>query len=299
MEIGRRDSAFFQRSVVGRIIDLLLLSEGCGFLGFHKRCRVHSLGMDGRRIDNIKMRGEDILIDHDHDQLCFPWLAENKLLLAERIFLRISQKWARDFGEVPSNHAPPRIVDEMALSCLLLAVEWGNRFSEAASMQMELNAEFTSKEYFWWLDNLLWTLTLSSLTPNPSESIAIERLSTNLDHRDSSIRGFMMEMGWIVRRWLSRESVIPRLLKNVSDTLGHVDIALGLAYSFFDGEEDFEQAVQIYEPESIFFTDQFADRIGFYRDKGFERTQWSLLKLELRLRRIIEENILNVQINIK
>jgi len=59
--------------------------------------------------------------------------------VAERAFLVLARKWNVDVQAGDRNISLPREVDILALSCLLLAVEWGDKFTDVARHQMESN----------------------------------------------------------------------------------------------------------------------------------------------------------------
>ena len=116
--------------------------------------------------------------------------------LAERAFQVLAEKW-REQVEVSSGAMLPQDADTLALSCLTVAVEWGSEFTVQAEQQIEANKELLEdRGTVAWFDQLLWDLCLTSNLPGPSESEAVERLIANLDYHNSSIRRWMMELGW-------------------------------------------------------------------------------------------------------
>lgn len=124
--------------------------------------------------------------------------------LAERAFLVLARKWRERVQVVSSDAMLPQDADTLALSCLTLAVEWGSDFTVQAERQIEANTELLeARERPAWFDQLLWDLCLTSNLPAPSESEAVERLTANLDYHNSSIRHWMMELGWTAHRWLA------------------------------------------------------------------------------------------------
>jgi len=69
-----------------------------------------------------------------------------------------------------------------------------------------------------WIMAMPWKLALEA-TGRPDRG-GLEKLLPSLKHNDSSIRCFAIELGWIVRRRLPLDAVIPDLLKNAADTPG-------------------------------------------------------------------------------
>ncbi len=174
--------------------------------------------------------------------------------LAERAFLVLAGNW-RERMQVVSGHMHPRDADTLALSCLTLAVEWGSDFTVQAERQIEANTELLEGcegRGVAWLERLVWDLCLTSNLPAPSESEAVERLTDNLDYHNSSIRHWMMELGWTAHRWLAAEESTAPLLKNLADTLGSALMAAGLAAKLARSDEEFwARAERFVPPEQI------------------------------------------------
>ena len=209
---------------------------------------------------------------------------------AERAFLVLARRWHDEFTLVDENHAPPREVDEIALACVLLAVQSGHGFTKIGLDQCELNWELASKRQVSWFEQLPWELCQASRTANPLDLRPTEPLVANLDHPNSSIRGWCMKIAWICRSWLDKDMCIPLLLKNVADTLGHVQFAMGLARRLCASTEELEEYIGRYGPP-VAFADQFARRIKVFRNIGFFLTQAVPLDLECRCRRLIESAV--------
>jgi hypothetical protein len=226
------------------------------------------------------------------EQLNLPGLVQ-KPTVAERAFLVLARRWHDGFAVVDMNHAPPRDVDEVALACVLLAVEWGSDFTAVARNQCELNRELGSKREVPWIDCLPWELCEASWAADPRDTGAVETLTANLDHHNSALRGWCMELAWMCRPWLEKLVCTLSLLKNVADTLGGVEVAMGLARGLCSSDEELNEFIAAYEhqpPDR--FANQFAERIKAFRDVGFFLTQIHHLDLECRCRRMIEGAVL-------
>lgn len=192
-------------------------------------------------------------------QLEIPALVETPTI-AERAFIELSRAWLTAAKKTPNDAALPRDADIKALSCIMLSVEWGKSFTEVARSQMESNryaAEIRRK--LSWADELPWKLCSNSNLVNPMASEAFYQLHANLDHHNSSIRGWMMEMAWCSFPFLNSEYALDKLFKNIADTLGGVDLAVGLASRFFSNTDDFMTAAQAFKPTD--FEDQYQDRL--------------------------------------
>ena len=156
--------------------------------------------------------------------------------IAEYAFLALARRW---YADVQENTYIFRSADILALSCLLLSVEWGHKFTDVARERMETNRKaaaahgdavynlnkaveqgdiatiikahggfssraenlknFTPEErrkLFPFMrkgahgpDALLWELCqVPFLMVSPPETVAVEKLTVNLDHHNSFIR---------------------------------------------------------------------------------------------------------------
>jgi hypothetical protein len=76
----------------------------------------------------------------------------------------------------------------------------------------------------------------------------------------------------------------------VADTLGFWDSALGLCRSLFSNDEEFWAAADKFQPEDL--ADQYRDRLTLARKQGLPIFEQRFLRLELRLRRLIDETAL-------
>lgn len=207
----------------------------------------------------------------------------------ERAFIELVRRWREGFGASSPDAAPTRDVDLLALSALLLAREYGEHFSPIAWEHVQRAITLASQRHpsAIWIDRLPWRLAAAVNRFDRAHSNEIGELVVNLDHHNSAIRVWVMEVAWMVRPWLPRESAFPLLLKNVADTLLGVKIAWGLTAELFDTDEEFHAAVADWTPKT--FEDQFAMRAKAFKDMGTLATQAGFWRLEADCRRIIAE----------
>lgn len=211
---------------------------------------------------------------------------------AERVFLQLARRWREGFADVVPDHAPPRAVDELALAAVLLAREHGAVFTEVAWQQAQANIALAETRSVSWMDRLPWRLATAARMPDPGRGGACEELICCLDHHTSALRIWTMELAWMVRPWLERETALPRLLKNVADTLAGVEIAWGLAGELFAARDEFHAAAEDWQPEE--FAEQHAERVTSLKDQGLTATQASFWKTESACRRLIAETAISV-----
>jgi hypothetical protein len=189
--------------------------------------------------------------------------------------------------------------DVCALSSLLLVVEWGHEFSEAAYHRTESNRVLaaTRTNISSSGDQLVWRLCqLLSLSTPLAEADPIDELIANLDHHNSGIRSWMTRIGWIVRPWLPADKAIPFLLKNLADTIfGPFDSA-GLAAALVASEDEFLDLARRFAPPS--FDEQYRDRLAHAEELGINAIQAPLWRLEAQCRKEIERTVLGQRLTL-
>lgn len=216
--------------------------------------------------------------------------------MGERVFLLLARQWYADIQTIDRHKAPPRSLDLLSLSCLLLSVEWGRDFTDVARDQMNINEEESNEAFgpYPWLDQIPWQLCQASLETTPSDSEAVEHFTANLAHHNSSIRVWMLEIGWITRSWLDASKAIPLLLKNLADTLAGQFMSAGLAAAIVarediegDGEDKFYKIAE--DCDFLVFQEQYLDRLNYIKEHGIGVCQSLFWMLETQCRRIISQ----------
>lgn len=223
---------------------------------------------------------------------------EDRPSKAEMIFLSLSNEWKKGVTakDAKKDYYLPWDLDELALSCLLLARDYGSSFTEVAKQDMDANITLLEKPLITWIYKLPWQLATASMDENPENSYAVDALVANLNHHNSSIRTWMVEIGWLVRKWLKAEHSLDPLLENIASALVGVEISWGLAASLFENQDDFYEAAKSWElPENVnHFKSQYDDRCNELSKMGTTYMQGPLWKLEARCRQIITERSLSI-----
>ncbi len=250
-----------------------------------------------------------------------PGLFTTSPTIAERVFLVLARKWHVEVQAVSRNTPLPRAVDILTLSCVLLAVEWGDKFTDVTWWQINnnLNAAAARRDELpsgrgWviapnrtkrtatyrgvsWDDQLPWELCqVPFMIVSPPETVAVEKLTVNLDHHNSSIRYWMMEMGWMVRPWLATPEAMPRLLKNLADTLGGPFMAGGLAAALVSTDAEFWTLARDFKPNNQDFVEQYTDRLKYVKDHGILEIQTHFWNLEAQCRKVIADEVLGLRL---
>ncbi|MCX6996472.1 MAG: hypothetical protein NTV49_05180, partial [Kiritimatiellaeota bacterium] len=216
--------------------------------------------------------------------------------VAERAFLALARDWQAEVEKAPKASVLPRDVDIRALACLLLAVEWGEEFTGVAREQMEANrVTAAERQHPSWMNELPWRLCQSAnIMGPPPERDAVQELTANLDHHKSSIRCWMMEIGWFAFSWLNPVEAAVRLLNNLADTLAGPFMAAGLAARFFDKPESFLAFARSFTPPES-FKEQYRDRLKYVEEHGVKAMQAPFWQSEAICRKEIERVILGFQ----
>ena len=102
----------------------------------------------------------------------------------------------------------------------------------------------------------------------------------------------MFDLAWCVRERLNPVEASVRLLKNVADTLGYWDSALGLCRSQFPTDEAFWAFADYFQPKEL--SEQYRERMDFARKQGLLIFQQRFERGELRLRRLICQSALSL-----
>ncbi len=216
---------------------------------------------------------------------------ENVPAPAERVFVKLARQWNAGFSAAVTG-PPRRVVDELALTAVLFAQQYGKSFTNFAWRQTEINIALAEQRDVPWADRLPWRLAAASWKPNPGQTAALHELVSNLNHHNSALRIWTMELAWMVRPWLTPDSALTPLLENVAGTLLGVDLAFGLAGTLFSVEKDLYAAAEAWQPPAI-FAEQYKDRVAALRRVGLLATQASFWQLEASCRRAIAEPALS------
>lgn len=88
-------------------------------------------------------------------------------------------------------------------------------------------------------DCLPWQLCFGSLYGFDYAEGTFEYLIGNFTHESSSVREYVMKLGWIVKSDLNIDDCAQPLLRNVANTLGGWDMAAGLCSKLFDNDDMF------------------------------------------------------------
>lgn len=197
---------------------------------------------------------------------------------AERVFLALARSWSRQFEEVPENRPPSRDVDELALCALALANDYGSQFTIVAQRQVAANIELTHRfGSAGWLDRMTWWMVQVCSLETSEYGSQIQELVANLNHHNSAIRLWMMEIAWVIRGRLPRERVLPILLENVASTIAGVEMAWGLAAALYEERTVFDAAAAVWLPGNN-FDQQYIERAKKLKDQTFacQADHWKL-----------------------
>jgi hypothetical protein len=228
-------------------------------------------------------------------QLYLPSFVPNSTL-AEWAFLVLARQWQEAVSAVDSNRALPMSADKLALSSLLLEVAWGREFTDAARQQAEANKEALARRSAAWIDQLPWALAASAHPATINQRVNhVENLTSNLDHPNSSIRVWMMKIGWVVRPWLVPTEATPRLLKNLADTLARPDLAAGLAATLAPTEDEFWGLARGFDPPSG-FADQYLNRLDQIEKLGVLGIQAPFWQIEAECWKAISDTVLGYRL---
>ncbi len=251
-------------------------------------------------------------------QLNFEFATDYQVRVAESCLLQLAQYYRSNWNKQPGEGSRSRSVDEASFACLLICEGYACFLSDEAinALLSCRKAIPSSNNPVLWLDILPWDLAIDALRSNPGRTekqlefkysgkvwvlapsgmsmSPINFLVENLSHHNSSIRSFILELTWFVRKRVPFEKAARTLLKNVADTLGYWDWSLGLCSSLFENEEQFWAFADAFEPPQEFL-EQYRDRLkGVHKDK-LRQCRYHFTELELKPRQMIDEWALSLK----
>jgi hypothetical protein len=251
-------------------------------------------------------------------QLHFEFAADHQVRVAESCLLQLAQYYSAHCSKPPVEEARSRSVDEASFACLLICESYACLLSdEAINVLLSCRKAIpSSNNPVLWLDILPWDLAIDALRSNPGRTekqlefnysgkywvlapsgmsmSPVNFLVENLTHHNSSIRSFVLELAWFVRKRIPFEKAARALLKNVADTLGYWDWSLGFCSCLFENEEQFWAFADAFEPPHEFFV-QYHDRLKTVHEDKLLQCRYHFIELELKLRQMIDEWALSLK----
>lgn len=164
---------------------------------------------------------------------------------AEKLFLSLSEDWRKGFSSAETDTCIfiDDETEKTLLTCLLLAHKLGSSFTEVAYEEIEENISMAERWRCDWIYTLPWQLAMASRLKTPCHSHAIESLAANLNHQNSSIRMWLLQVAWFIRRWMNPETTLDPLLKNVAMSNFGDAQSWVIAATLFQSEDEFFKAV--------------------------------------------------------
>ncbi|HVR70284.1 MAG TPA: hypothetical protein VMT87_05500 [Vicinamibacteria bacterium] len=182
----------------------------------------------------------------------------------------------------------------LELSCLLLAVEWGDDFTDVARRQTSLNLELAEDRD--WTKALTWSLCEATYARrSPADSRAVRKLVVNLAHHNSGVRLWMLYLGWICRQWLPSVEAISALLTNLAEALIGQEEAVALARELSGNDEEFSRLASEFRPKEM-FAKQYSRRLDEAKRSGFTWGFAALRSMESECRQMLEAEVLGLRL---
>jgi hypothetical protein len=195
------------------------------------------------------------------------------MIVAEKCLTILLQRFYRECIALDGDRPLPEKLDDLTLGSVLLVSEYYDKLKHSKVLEELENCilalEFSPRDsepypLSMWLsyDQMLFRIaaTLIQKQRLPLRT-CVEELREAVVHHRSSLRWHFYRVCWMLRRHLPKEKILDPLLKSISDYLGYVYEAVGLAYTLCDDVQDFFMRADGFEPEPLFF-DQYRRRIN-------------------------------------
>lgn len=221
------------------------------------------------------------------------------MIVAEHLLLRLLTDYS-DIVSAPTCQLPlsPE-ADLLVLAILRLVDEYEQDFVDRGLIGNKLNECRTHIRRLYdnsppyiphsWAkaEELPLILALNAIQPEDQEFDLFDIYSM-LGHGMSDIRRHCFNVFWFFKLHTLRDLAVFYLFRNLTDTLGYVGSAAGIARALFPSDTEFFAAAARFKPPEE-FTEQFADRIKWLEEDGvLKECQNNFLPLEIKVRQKIE-----------
>lgn len=226
------------------------------------------------------------------------------MTLAEFCLRNLLKEYSKGVFDLDGQRPITEPLDQTVFAIELIASEYGDEITEGEGL-LELFAEaeesvrdYKNALYFPedWLLADMFPLILSKAKIRRDDAVLRRTPAYRLlSHPTSTVRWHAFNVVWFFRKHVPRAAVLPLLYKDIADTLGYVEQAIGLAASFYGSEEEFIESARAVEAPAGFEEqyhrrlDQIVERklVGAYI-QNFESR-------ELLVRRRIDELVLRLR----
>jgi hypothetical protein len=207
--------------------------------------------------------------------------AQDNTSLAEKTLCALVQAFQAQYAEARHSLPLPYSLDLLAFACLLVVSEHTLSHQDAVSDLIRDSREMVLEDAMINLDGLPWIAMVDLIEQGQLSKSTTRLLLLYLCHQSSSIRGYSLNLAWILRTYVPVEQTVPVLLKNVADTLMYVEMSLALAREICGGEDEFWKTADAFEPEPR-FASQYRARIQEVKSRGLlHHLKQPFLQLEL------------------
>jgi hypothetical protein len=216
---------------------------------------------------------------------------------AERIFISLAEHWWQGISSTLGNESLflNDEIEKTQLACLLLAKKYGSSFTKVAYDEIEQNISLAKKWRCEWIYALPWQLAMATQLETPSQSHAIDLLVANLNHQNSTIRMWLLQVTWVLQSWVKRETAFEPLIRNTAGSVFGGDESWVIAATLFESENDFFAEVDRWNaPEDVGdLRPIYMKNLKKYRSSLRHLGNTSLWRLEAECWRIIAERSLS------
>lgn len=225
------------------------------------------------------------------------------MLVAERVLLKLLTEYRDNTDALNGARPIPPELDNVAFAILSVVGEYEQQLTHRDELLELLDDCLASilkdnprmpTEYRQ-ADQLPFTIAKALIEHDRFTLSGEDETFALLTHHNSTIRWHCYNVIWFAKEQLEREAILPALFKNIADTLGYVEEAVGLASSVFHTDEEFHAAAASATPPPH-YADQYHERLAKLKEGNtLQNCQQIFLPLELAVKDKIIKTALSLE----
>ena len=152
--------------------------------------------------------------------------------------IALSERWLEIAKASGPTEPPPEEAFDLWYAILNLVISNGPKLTKGVRAQLKKNRKATEERpAFQELEAKPWKLALTFLKhPKDFNSMLQDEVTLHLDSELPEYRLTMIELAWVLRKFLQEAEALAHLLCNISDGEDFAEESIGLAYLLLDAK---------------------------------------------------------------